>query len=91
VLLWRRQNPKPKLDWADRALFAALVRLKRCWSDTGDWSAGGGPIPRQVTGRAGYCRWPGKSRQRSAGIPANSPCLPRRDEGCGYAIQNWTL
>ena len=23
----RRQNPKPKLDWADRAIIAALARL----------------------------------------------------------------
>jgi hypothetical protein len=23
----RRRNPKPRLDWADRAIFAALTRL----------------------------------------------------------------
>jgi putative transposase len=27
VAVLQRQNPKPKLDWADRAVFAALARL----------------------------------------------------------------
>jgi hypothetical protein len=27
VAVLRRANPKPRMDWADRALFAALIRL----------------------------------------------------------------
>ncbi len=27
VAILRRTKPKPRLDWADRALFAALIRL----------------------------------------------------------------
>jgi hypothetical protein len=54
----RRQNPLPRLDWADRMVIAALTRLlprplrmsrlvtrARCCAGTGGLSVGGGPIP----------------------------------------------
>jgi hypothetical protein len=58
VAVLRRGNPKPKLRWGDRALFAALIRLllkdlrahrlvtrAQCCAGTGKWSPEHGTSP----------------------------------------------
>lgn len=74
VAALRRANPKPRLDWADRAVFTELARkLSRCcggiaWShraqscaSTGAWSPRNGRIRTASGVRLSRTRWPCRS------------------------------
>jgi hypothetical protein len=45
VAVLSRTNPKPRLDWADRAVFAALVRVRPPDQRRGRSGGKGAPVP----------------------------------------------
>jgi hypothetical protein len=78
VSVLRRTNPRPRVDWADRAVFAALTR----WLPEGPlWSSVGHSGHPVLRGRLDRL-WQGRAASTlPEGVPARPPHLPRTPAG----------